>query len=82
LILKFTEEKIKVSSIHYKLYAKTKKLSAFKMDYTHGIQAPLMKASDETDDNMQTITLTKKQLIDKVCRKRIDRITLEYQFID
>jgi len=52
------------------------------MDYTHGIQAPLMKASDETDDNMQTITLTKKQLIDKVCRKRIDRITLEYQFID
>ena len=41
-----------------------------------------MKAKDETEENMQTVTLKKKQLIAKQVYKRIDRVTKEYQFFD
>ena len=41
-----------------------------------------MKVLNETDDDMQTVTLTKKQCIAKLFRKRIDKNTKEYQFID
>ena len=41
-----------------------------------------MKAKDETEDEMLTVTLTKKQLIAKMLYKRIDKTTLELQFID
>ena len=82
MILKFIEEKIKVSSFHFKLSKKTKKLSALKIQYTHGIQTPVMKAKDETEDDMQIVTLKKKQSIAKLFFKRIDKIGIEYQFID
>ena len=57
-------------------------MSAFKIQYTHGVQTPLFKAKDETEDDMQTFTLTKKQFIAKVFYKRIDKNTKEQQFID
>ena len=82
MLLKFNEEKIKVNSINYKLSKKTNKLSAFKLNYNHGVETPLMKAKDETEENMQTVTLKKKQLIAKQVYKRIDRVTKEYQFFD
>ena len=41
-----------------------------------------MKAKDETEDNMQTATLTKKQFIAKLFEKRIDKITSAFEFID
>ena len=82
MLLKFNEEKIKVNSINYKLSKKTNKLSAFKLNYNHGVETPLMKAKDETEEDMQTVTLTKKQLIAKQVYKRIDRVTKEYQFFD
>ena len=82
LLLKFSEEKIKVISIHYKLSKKTKKLSAFKIQYAQGIQTHVFKAKDETEDDMQTVTLTKKQFIAKLVQKRIDRTSFEYQLID
>lgn len=82
LILKFAEEKIKMSSIHYKLCPKTKKLSAFKIQYTHGVETPLLIAKHETEDDMQIFTLKKKQLIAKMYWKRIDKTTKEAQFID
>ena len=41
-----------------------------------------MKAKGETEGDMQTVTLTKKQCIAKFIRKRTDRITMELQFID
>ena len=82
MALKVFEEKIKVTSFHYKLSKITKKVSAFKIQYTHGIQTPLMKAKDETEDDMQTVTLTKKQIIAKIFYERIDRDTLENQFFD
>ena len=52
------------------------------MQFTHGIQTTLKKAQDETEDGMQTITLTKKQVIAKMLMKRVDKITIEYQFYD
>ena len=52
------------------------------MQYTHGLQTILMKATGETEDGMETVTLTKKQVIAKYFQKRIDKITLEYQFYD
>ena len=52
------------------------------MQYTHGVQTTLMKAKGETEDGMQTVTLTKKQVIAKMLFKRVDKITLEYQFYD
>ena len=52
------------------------------MQFTHGIQTTLMKAQDETEDGMQTINLTKKQVIAKMLMKRVDKITREYQFYD
>ena len=82
LLLKFSEEKIKVISFHYKLSKKTKMLSALQVKYTQGIQTPVFKANDETEDEMQTFTLSKKQLIAKLVLKRIDRTTKEWQFID
>lgn len=80
--MKFVEQTIKVNSIHYKLSPKTKKLSAFKIQYTHGIQTPLIKAKDETDNDMQTVMFTKKQFIAKLFTKRLDKNNLELQFID
>ena len=41
-----------------------------------------MKVQNEIEDDMQTVTLTKKQCIAKLFRKRIDKDTKEYQFID
>ena len=41
-----------------------------------------MKAKDETEDDMQIVTLSKKQSIAKIIYKRIDKITCENQFID
>ena len=41
------------------------------------MQTPIFKAKDETEDDMQTVTLAKKQIIAKVVRKRIDRTTKE-----
>jgi hypothetical protein len=41
-----------------------------------------MKAYDETEDEIQTVTLSKKQYIDKVFFKRIDKFQLECTFID
>ncbi len=82
LNLKFSEEYVKVISIHFKLSKKSQKLSAFKIQYNHGIHSTLMKANDETEDDMQIVTLKKKQLIAKLVTKRIDKMTLEFQFID
>ena len=82
MFFKYIEEKIKVTSIRYKLFTKNKKVNAFQMRYSHGIQTPLIKAKDETEDDIQIITLTKKQSITKLVAKRIYKITLEWQFID
>ena len=82
LILKVVEEKIKVCSIHFKLSKKTEKLSAFQIQYSHGVQTTMMKAKDETDDDMQIVTLKKKQFIAKLFYKRIDRTTMEFQYFD
>ena len=41
-----------------------------------------MKAKDETEDELQVVTLTKKQCIAKIIEKRIDKITREIQLID
>ena len=41
-----------------------------------------MKAKGETEGDMQTVTLTKKQIIAKIFYERIDRDTLENQFFD
>ena len=76
------EDKIKISSFHFKLSKNINKLSAFKIQYTHGVQTTLLKAMNETTDDMQSVTLTKKQSIAKLFFKRIDKITAEYQFID
>ena len=52
------------------------------MNYNHGVQTLLLKAKDETEDEMQTVTITKKQTIAKLCWKRIDRFTMEWQLFD
>jgi hypothetical protein len=52
------------------------------MQFTHGIQTILFKAKDETEDGMEIVTLTKKHLIAKIFSKRIDKMTIEYQFSD
>jgi hypothetical protein len=36
-----------------------------------------MKAKDETEDGMQTVTLSKKQSIAKIFFLRVDKITME-----
>ena len=82
LFIKISAEKIKVCSIHYKLSKKTLKLSAFQIKYSHGIQMPVIKASNETEDDMQILTLAKKQYIARLFLKKTDEITLEYQFVD
>ena len=41
-----------------------------------------MKAKGEKEDGMQTVILKKKQFIAKIRRKRIDKTTREYQFLD
>lgn len=61
MFLKSIEEKIKVSSIQFKLCKNTKRLSAFKIQYTSGQQSTLMKAKEETDDDVQTVALKNKQ---------------------
>ena len=52
------------------------------MSYSHGVEGSLMKAKDETEDDMQVCTLKKKQVIDKLFEKRINQTTIEYVFID
>ena len=82
LILKFTTNNVKVNAIHYKLSKKTKKLSAFQIQYSHGILTTLMKAKNETEDDMQIVTLSKKQTIAKLSMQRVDKHSREFQFID
>ena len=41
-----------------------------------------MKAKNETEDGMLTVTLTKKQVVAKMIVKRLDKTTSEYQFVD
>ena len=60
MVLKFMEEKIKVTHISYKLSKKAKKVSAFQIRYNHGIQTLLIKSKGETEDDLLTVTLTKK----------------------
>ena len=43
---------------------------------------PVIKASNETEDDMQILTLAKKQYIARLFLKKTDEITLEYQFVD
>ena len=57
-------------------------MSAFKIQYNQGIETPILKAKDETENEMQTVTLKKKQFIAQLVRNRIDRTTREYEFID
>ena len=45
------------------------------MKFTHGLQTILMKAKGETEDGMQTVTFSKKQVIAKMLMKVIDKIT-------
>ena len=52
------------------------------MQYNNGMQTTLMKEKEETEDDMQVVTLKKKQFIAKQFWKRIDRATKEIQFID
>ena len=82
MLLKFIEEKIKVRSFYFKLSKKTKKLSAFNIEYTQNIPTVLFVALNETEEDMQCVTLKKKQRIVKKVVKRIDRITKEIQFFD
>lgn len=58
--MKFYEENIQVQSFHYKLSKETQMLSAFKIQYSHGVVTPLLKAKDETEDDMQIVSLTEK----------------------
>ena len=41
-----------------------------------------MKAKGETEEDMQTVTLTKKQCIAKVLYMRMDKIIKEYRYFD
>lgn len=41
-----------------------------------------MIAKEETEDDMTTVKLTKKQSIEKVHQKRINHNTLEFNYID
>ena len=41
-----------------------------------------MIAEEETEENMITVTLTKKQSIEYVHQKRVNHNTLEFNFID
>ena len=52
------------------------------MHYSHGIQTTLVKAKDETENDMKSVKLAKKQFIARMVQKRIDKGTQEYQFID
>ena len=52
------------------------------MQFTNGVITPILKALGETEDDMQTVTLSKKQFITKLIKKRIDKNTREYTFID
>ena len=76
------EDKIKVVRIHYKLSKTTNKVSAFKIEYNHGVQTPLLKAKNETEDDMQTVTLAKKQSIAKYMLKPVNKTTMECRFMD
>lgn len=80
-ILKSIEDKIKVSSIHYKIHKKTNLLSAFLLKYSNDIQTPFLKAKDETEDDLLTVLLSKR-IIASVFKKRINRNTMGYQFND
>jgi hypothetical protein len=59
--IKNIEDKIKINVINYKLSKKTKKLSAFQLIFSHGVTGTLMKAKEETEDEMQNFIITKKQ---------------------
>ena len=76
MILKTQEDAIKVTKMQFKVSKQSKKLSAFKMSYSHGVEGSLMKAKDETEDEMQVCTLKKKQVIDKLFEKRINQTTI------
>jgi hypothetical protein len=72
IILKFFESHIRVNGLRYKLSIKTGKLSAFQMLFTHGIKGSLLIAKDETETDMKTVWLNKKQYILKMCPQRIN----------
>ena len=60
LILKYVEFNCKLQGFRYKVHQETYKLSAFQMLYTHGIEGPVFKAKNETEEGMTTILLEDK----------------------
>ena len=82
LVCRFFEQKTKLTGFRYKLSAKSKKLSAFQMIYTHGVKSTLLKAQNETEEGMITVNLKKNQQVAKIFHKRINQATQEIIFID
>jgi hypothetical protein len=82
IVLRFLESRIRVSSINYKISESSGKTTAFQIIYTHGIQGKLMIAKGETEADMKTVSLTKKQYISKLTQKRKNKFTIEWTFSD
>ena len=52
------------------------------MIFTKGVTGTLMKAKNETENDIKTVSLKKKQRIAKLARTKINKTTREWQFID
>ena len=82
IVLRFLENRVRVSAINYKISAKSGKTTAFQLIFTHGIQGKMMIAKGETEADMKTVWLTKKQYISKLASKRKNKFTIEWTFSD
>ena len=57
LALKWFETRFKLMGFNYKINKKTNFITLFQVVFTHGVKGPIMKAKNETEDNIQTAFL-------------------------
>ena len=67
---------------NYKVSKKTKCLSLLQLVFTHGVKSPIVKAKNETEDNMQTAILRDDQHLCIFEMKRVDALFVKTTFMD
>ena len=77
LALKWFHTRFKLQGFNYKISKKTKCLTLLQLVYTHGVKSAIMKAKNETEDNIQTTLLENGQFFAIEKRIRVDTLNVE-----
>ena len=82
LALKWFQTRFKLQGFNYKVSKQTNRLTLLQVVFTDGIKGPIIKAKNETEENIQTVLLQDGQYVTSLIKIRISHVDIKHSFLD